>query len=323
MWRLYFLVFGGDARSQEAGEAHESPRVMTNVLVVLAFFAAIIGFIGVPHLNFLHDAPGFLQDLFSALHRWISPSVAPEWHDAVTIDGETTKLIAHEASDATTFGLMAIALAVAALGIAAAWMGYGRGPSKKLQQYVDGPLHDAYVASKNKLWVDEIYDSVIVRPFRVIARGLYEIVDRFIIDTVVVNGAAFVVGLFSRVSRWVQNGQVQRYLVGVIAGAAAVFLVSDCRHDPTFEYRDENGKLELHARFGYGLVRESSRVRWHLHDDKCDDDPKKPEALQEVDKLDATFPSGEAGAEVTLCIYNRVSGKTIAVTRTIRQEATP
>jgi NADH-quinone oxidoreductase subunit L len=320
MWRLYFLVFGGEARSEAADHAHESPRVMTGVLVVLAFFATIIGFIGVPHLfehvdEKTHEVTSQIPSAMHALELWLHQSVVPTWYQAGPI--------IHEASDSTTLSLMAIALVVAVLGIAAAWMGYGRGPSKKLQQYVDGPLHDVYVASKNKLWVDEIYDSIIVRPFRVLARGLYEIVDRFIIDTVVVNGSAFVVGLFGRVSRWVQNGQVQRYLVGVILGAAAVFLISDCRHGSTFDYHDDGTTLTLHARFGYGLEKASARVRWHLHDDVCDDDPKTPKTPQEEDKPDATFPSGKAGAQVTLCVYDHVSGKTIAVTRTIREETTP
>src|SRR5262245_13047380 len=39
MWRLYFLVFGGEARSEAAGHAHESPPSMTVPLIVLAIGA--------------------------------------------------------------------------------------------------------------------------------------------------------------------------------------------------------------------------------------------------------------------------------------------
>jgi hypothetical protein len=35
-----------------------------------------------------------------------------------------------------------------------------------------------------------------------------------VIDTVAVNCIAFVIGLFGRLARWFQNGQVQRYLAG-------------------------------------------------------------------------------------------------------------
>ena len=110
---------------------------------------------------------------------------------------------------------MAAALAVGVLGIAGAYLFYGRGPSKTVDDARRRPARAASTRRrKHKLWVDEIYDAIIVRPFSVVARGLFEIVDRFIIDTVAVNGAAFVVGLFGRMSRWFQNGQVQRYLVG-------------------------------------------------------------------------------------------------------------
>ena len=65
-----------------------------------------------------------------------------------------------------------------------------------MKRLVEGPLAPVYEASKAKLWFDEIYDAIIIRPFRLVARGLYEIVDRFMIDTVAVNGSAMVVGLF-------------------------------------------------------------------------------------------------------------------------------
>ena len=103
-------------------------------------------------------------------------------------------------SDAKTYGLMAVALAIGALGIGLAWMFYGRGPSPSVNKLVDGPLAGAYEASKNKLWVDEIYDAVIVRPFKVLAKGLYEVVDKLIIDTIAVNGTAMVVGRACRLA---------------------------------------------------------------------------------------------------------------------------
>ena len=54
MWRLYFLVFAGEERTEEAKHAHESPPSMTVPLVVLAFFATIAGFLGLPHLAGMH-----------------------------------------------------------------------------------------------------------------------------------------------------------------------------------------------------------------------------------------------------------------------------
>ena len=47
MFRLLFVVFFGPAKSEGAGHAHESPKVMTTPLIILAVFSAIGGFIGI------------------------------------------------------------------------------------------------------------------------------------------------------------------------------------------------------------------------------------------------------------------------------------
>src|SRR3569623_923763 len=248
MWRLYFLVFSGNERSEAAKHAHESPASMTSALAILALFATIIGFIGVPHLEALHGIP-------SALH--------------------------------------------------ALW--------------VEGPLAGPYEASKNKLWFDELYDATIVRPFKMIARGLFEIADRFVIDTVAVNGAAFVVSLFSRLSRWVQNGQVQRYLSGLVVGAAAVFLVPDCHRPPAISISRQGEALRLHAEHGAGIVGPNVKLHWHLDGSTdCSADKDKPS-----DPPDLTVRRGDVGGRVALCIDDAIGRKMNVVTAEVPTEETP
>ena len=306
MWRLYFLVFGGEERSPEAKSAHESPFTMTIPLIILAIFATFIGFIGLPHLEHMH-----LPGAFHALASWLEPSTTPSWY----MPGATGLPIHGEVSDGTTMTLMGIALMIGVVGIIAAWMLYGHGPSPTVERVTEehGALHGAYVASKNKLWFDEIYDVIIVRPFRVLARGLFEVVDRFIIDTVAVNGSAFVVGLFGRVSRWVQNGNIQRYMVGLVIGAAAVFLITDCHRKPSFDYRFEgaNGDmLHLRAEPGAGIAGAGAKLRWDIDGDG------KPD----LEGKDVTVRAGDAAARVTLYIDDPISGKTEVVSRAIRAE---
>lgn len=364
MWRLYYLVFSGEERTEEAKHAHESPRSMTGPLVVLAFLATIAGFIGLPHLNEI-KLPGITHGLSS----WLEPVTAQSWNDpqqpsvagakdsrlaadlvktepnapccCVTPDkplGDnehghgtvaacakvngtcpitpTKQCAISDTSDASTFGLMAIALGIGGLGIGLAWLLYGgrnkRSPSKTVDDMVAGPLHGAYEASKNKLWVDEIYDAVFVRPFKALARGLFEIADRFIIDTVAVNGIAFVVGLFGRLFRWLQNGQVQRYLAGLVIGAAAVFLVTQWSRKPTFTYELEGDMVKLHAEPGGGLVGATAKVSWDLDGDGHPDVVDQPEITVRRSEIE--------GARVNLLIEDPISHKRETVSRTIRFE---
>jgi len=311
MWRLYFLVFAGDERSEEAKHAHESPVSMTSALAVLAFFATIIGFLGLPHLEHTH-----LPGVTHALAKWLEPSVTPVWY----VPGAAGLPIHGEVSDGMTLTLMGFALVVAVAGIGIAWGLYGRGPSPTVGRLVEGPLAGAYEASKNKLWIDEIYEAIFVRPFRLVARGLFEIADRFIIDTVAVNGSAFVVGLIGRVSRWFQNGQVQRYLAGLVIGAAAVFFVTDCHEKPTFDYKLVGNQIELHAQPGAGIAGASAKLRWDLDGDG---QPDVDASGKPLDAKDLTLRAGDVGGRVTLWIDDPISHKRVSVTRTIELPAPP
>ena len=235
---------------------------------------------------------------------------------------------------------------------------YGAGPrpSPTVDRLTEGVLADAYEASKNKLWVDEIYGVVFVKSFKVVANGLYEIVDKFVIDTVAVNGAAFVVGLLGRVSRWFQNGQIQRYLVGLIVGAAAVFFVTDCHRKPSFDYELlPDGQIHLHALPGSGLVGETAKLEWDLDGDGQPDQryaacdvtingkitTKQPTEVPQgncatectraaqgvtctskpvfvfVSDKDIIRRAGDIGGEVTLWVEDPIKGETEKVTRTI------
>jgi NADH-quinone oxidoreductase subunit L len=298
MWRLYFLVFAGEGRSEPAKHAHESPLTMTVPLIILAGFATVIGFVGLPHFEHVH-LPHILAD-------WLEPSVTAKWNpENIAIEGHR--------SDATTAVLMLIALLVGASGIAGAYLFYGRGPSKTVAKLVEGGLGPIYNASKHKLWFDEVYDAIIVRPFKVLARGLFEVVDRFVIDTVAVNGSAFVVGIFGRISRWFQNGNVQRYLVGVVLGGALVFVftdVAECRHGPTFDYKLVGNQLQLHADPGDGVEGATAKIYWDL-----DGDGEKDKDPQLIDKRDVTT-TGYSGP-ITMWVADPITRKEVKVTKTI------
>jgi hypothetical protein len=219
---------------------------------------------------------------------------------------------------------MGIAFAVGAAGIAIAWMFYGaggKGPSKTVEDWVAGPLKPVYEASKAKLWFDEIYEAIIVKPFRVIARGLYEIVDRFIIDTIAVNGSAMVIGLFGRVSRWFQNGQVQRYLAGVVVGAACVFFITDCHAKPTFTYEVVGDRLHLVAKPGAGVIGAATKLRWDIDGDGQPDVDPNTGAVYDTPDLYVLY--GDVRSQVTLFIDDPLTRKTVTITRVIEAPSPP
>ena len=252
MWRLYFLVFEGDYRGDAESQEHihESPPSMTIPLVVLAFFTVVAGLIGLPHVWHPHGA----MQIFHGLGIWLEPSVNMETAAHVSKTGIYT--------------LMGTALAIGAAGIGLAWWFYGRGPSQRVEKVVGTEIGgELYKASYHKLWFDEIYDRILVRPFRWLATGLFKFVDRFLIDTVLVNGSAQAMSLFGRIARWVQNGQVQRYMVGIIVGAALIFFLTGRATEPELTYKGVPAGLELKAYSGSGIAGEGARVRWDLDGD--------------------------------------------------------
>jgi NADH-quinone oxidoreductase subunit L len=226
MSRLYFLVFRGENRADEETRAHihESPPTMTAPLIVLAAFTVVLGFIGLPHVSAL---PHRLQNI---LGQWLDASLVN--FDRATVAGSIREL---HFSDVGLYGLMGGALAIGIIGIAAAAALYARGPSPIVERFTMGAGAELYRIVKNKFFVDELYDKIILRPFRAVSQVIFEVIDRFLIDFVIVDGSAFVADLFGRVIRWFQNGQVQRYMVGLVVGGALILFLAT-RSQADFEW---------------------------------------------------------------------------------------
>ena len=74
----------------------------------------------------------------------------------------------------------------------------------------------------NKYYIDEVYDFLVVRPVRYTAFVLWKAFDAFVIDLLLVNGVGFIVSGFGKLSKYLQNGDLQRYIVAVIVGGAVI-----------------------------------------------------------------------------------------------------
>ena len=204
MWRCYLLTFEGEYRGPADVHPHEAPWVMTVPLWILAALSVVGALIVLPS----HDLPftweHFTEGLFSRTRGGAPAERLPE-------------LVAY-----------AIALVVAWAGFAAAWSLYAPGRALEGDERLARATPRLRKALIAKLYVDEIYDRVIVKPLWSTARGLWRVVDATLIDGLLVNGTAQAVATAGSLLRRFQNGDVQRYAAVTAVGVLLlvyVFLV--------------------------------------------------------------------------------------------------
>jgi len=198
-----FLTFWGPSRVDEevAHHIHESPRIMTTPLTILAVLALIGGLIGIPHLSAVE---GFLEPVF-AHHQAVPPPPAPPQPGG--------------GSGILEWVLMALSAAVAILAIILAQYMYLVNPDRP------GRLSKRYASIykllSNKYYVDEIYMAGIVNPLRNLASFLSRVMDAGIIDGAV-NGLAAFFGRAGEETRKLQTGYVRNYGLAMLMGVVVV-----------------------------------------------------------------------------------------------------
>ncbi|MEP0860441.1 MAG: NADH-quinone oxidoreductase subunit L [Ignavibacterium sp.] len=205
MFRLYFLTFEGKERFGHDKHPHESPKVMTIPLIILAILSVIGGFIGIPEV--------FSGEHGNQFHNWL----APIFKDA---DRKLMHFGLH--SHFEEILLMVISVIGAAASILLARYIYLKKP--EIASRTATRFKGLYNLLWNKYYVDEIYDAVIVNPIVTVSRNvLWKIADNKIIDGTV-NGAAKLVDLLSSIIRKVQTGVAQLYALVMVLGIAAALL---------------------------------------------------------------------------------------------------
>ena len=212
MWRLYFMVFTGKFRGtpEQEHHLHESPTEMTLPLVVLAVGAVIVGLIGVPAVM-THGLPESVEHVLTFFTHWLVPAVLPGNPEP------------HE--HAVEWGLMGVALTISLLGIFLAAQLYRGGISRTAVELKE-KLAPVYRVLFNKYYVDELYDFIIVRPLRVVAKFLWRVADAVIVDGGLTKVGPILVSFTAGITRRIQNGDVQRYLVAVVLGVSAILFTS-------------------------------------------------------------------------------------------------
>jgi NADH-quinone oxidoreductase subunit L len=196
MFRLIFLTFHGEERldPEVKKHLHESPRVMTVPLVILAFFSIIAGYIGLPavigeKLNIFHN---FLEPVMVKAHE-AHPTIQTEWF------------------------LILISVAVAVTGIFIAYIFYIRNP--RIPGQLRNQFPGVYKLLFNKYYVDEIYNAAFVKTTVRGSEIIYDNFDLKVIDGAL-NGTAAATNFSGKILSYLQSGLLKDYalvfLLGVI-----------------------------------------------------------------------------------------------------------
>jgi NADH-quinone oxidoreductase subunit L len=172
---------------------HESPPVMTWPLMILAAGAVLVGVILGP--------TGIFEGLLE--HHWMHTTFPHE-------------IQAEPATSHFSFAVMTLSSAFALAGIGLAYWMYVREPglSEQLARWAAA----AYELSRNKFYLDELYEALIVGPVTAAAHVI-RILDQYLVDGLVdlVGQLPASIGYLLRPA---QNGLVQFYALLMMLGVA-------------------------------------------------------------------------------------------------------
>lgn len=218
-FRMYFLVFHGkprfetahghdahghDAHGHDGHGAHvphESPWVVTVPLVLLAIPSIIIGALAADSMITGEYFKGVIT-VFADRHPAMA-ALAEHWHGWVAM---------------AMHGFTSLPFWLMVAGIATAWYFYLVNPAipARLQQTFKG----IYTVLENKYYLDRFNEWFFAGGARRLGSGLWKRGDQGLIDGLVVNGSARLVGWFSRVLRQGQTGFLNHYAIAMIIGLA-------------------------------------------------------------------------------------------------------
>ena len=213
-FRLYFLVFHGKERFRDlpghdehghdgghhaALEPHESPWVVTLPLILLAIPSAVIGYFAIQPLLF----GGFFNGAITvdtAAHPAMA-DLAEHFHGPLLM---------------TLHAFASLPLWLAAAGVAVAYYSYM--VNLAFPATMERMFKPVYTLLDHKYYMDWINEHIIAAGTRLVGRGLWKGADAGLIDGVVVNGTARLVGIAAGLIRQLQTGFIYYYALAMIAG---------------------------------------------------------------------------------------------------------
>ncbi len=215
MFRLVFMTFAGECRAEKhiQDHMHESPKVMTVPLAILAVGAALAGFVGVPHVLGHHVG---LQNYF---HDFLQPVIGGAHHGAGAVEHANHGVLGMSETQLEWL-FMGLSVFIALLGLFVAYTMYVK--NKDIPAQLAKRFRFLYELLLNKYYVDEFYNAMIVQPIKNTSdHFLWRFFDVHIIDGFV-NGVAWVTERLSRLNRFIQSGYVQSYAFFMFLGLALI-----------------------------------------------------------------------------------------------------
>ena len=188
MFRLFFVAFLGEARTEKAKHAHESPAVMSWPLLVLAVFAVAGGVIGI---NEIYDSQ-------------FAPEVA-----AGSLAERVVEPFTHSPVGAC------IGLGMVLIGFFGAFSLYKNASEDPLP----AKLGALAAAMKNRFYFDELYEATFIRAHDLIAM-ICGLIDRWLLEGFVIGTIRGGTSLSGRGLRLLQSGNLQTYAFLLVLGVA-------------------------------------------------------------------------------------------------------
>ena len=199
-FRLYFVVFHGKERMDHHTQEHlhETPAVVTVPLILLAIPSVVIGAMTIEPLLF--------GDVFQGVI-----AVAPE-HNVLAHVAEHF----HGAMSFALHGLTGLPFILVLAGFGSAFYLYMVKP--ELPERIRLFFAPVYNLLENKYYFDEFYQRFFAKGSRDTGTALWKYGDAGLIDGLMVNGTARLVGWFAAVTRQVQTGYLYTYAFAMIIG---------------------------------------------------------------------------------------------------------
>jgi len=195
MFRLYFFTFTGAFRGTHDQEhhLHESPAAMTIPLIILAILSVVGGYIGLPEVFSEHNL----------LNEYLAPVVQ--------------NFNVHHLEPNTEWMLMGLSTTLIVIMIVWAMM-----HTKKKTTFAENT--GIAKVLEEKWYIDELYDTIIVKPLQGLSAFMNKYIERGGIDATV-NGVGKLVNWGSSRMRLLQSGQVGTYIFAMVVGIVVLFAI--------------------------------------------------------------------------------------------------